>query len=175
MAQTSATRHGWQQHADLAVLRARADLVEALDRRFRGRRALPRPGRTSIAAVRLWLLALLSEQILELLAARPAFEAGLVFAPGLTGLQDSPDGCPAKRALPVQAHMLGDGSGSLQDRGRGRMAGGEEADVRARVADARDRIDGHIAGAGPQQVLVEEVSDSSALRAGVWRRLPEQQ
>jgi hypothetical protein len=31
------------------------------------------------------------------------------------------------------------------------MAGREEAGVRAWVADARDRIDGHVAGAGPQQ------------------------
>jgi hypothetical protein len=111
-----------------------------------------------MAAVRIWLLALLSEQMLELIAGQAGFKVGLVVTPGLTGLQDSPDGCPAERSLPVQTQMLGDGSGSLQDRGRGRMAGGEEAGVCAWVADARDRIDGHVAGAGPQQILVEEVS-----------------
>jgi hypothetical protein len=72
--------------------------------------------------------------MLELVAGQAGFKIGLVFAPGLAGLQDSPDGCPAKRSLPVQAHMIGDGSGSRHDRGRGRMAGGEEASVRARVA-----------------------------------------
>jgi len=79
-----------------------------------------------MAAVRIWLLALVSEQMLELIAGQAGLEVGLVFTPGLTGLQDSPDGCPAKRSLQVQAHiqahMPGDGSGSLQDRGRGRMA-----------------------------------------------------
>lgn len=81
--------------------------------------SLPRPGRAGMAAVRIRLLALLSEQVLELIAGQAGFKVGLVFTPGLTGLQDSPGGCPAKRSLPVQAHMLGDGSGSLQDRGRG--------------------------------------------------------
>jgi len=92
--------------------------------------------------------------MLELIAGQAGFQVGLVITPGLTGLQDSPDGSPAKRSLPVQAHMPGDGSGSLQDRGRGRMA----SRLRARVADAEDRVNGHVAGAGPQQVLVHEIS-----------------
>jgi hypothetical protein len=54
-----------------------------------------------MAAVRLWLLALLSEQMLELIVGQAGFKVGLIFTSGLTGLQDSPDGCPAKRALPV--------------------------------------------------------------------------
>jgi len=85
--------------------------------------------------------------VLELSGARAGFKVGLVVTLGLAGLQDNPDCCPAKRALPVQAHLPGDGSGSLQDGGRGRMAGGEGAGVRAWVADARYRIDGHVAGA----------------------------
>ena len=76
-----------------------------------------------MAATRISLLALLSEQMLELLAGQAGLKVGLVLTPGLTGLQDSPDGRPAERAMPVQAHVPGDGSGSPQDRGRGRMAG----------------------------------------------------
>ena len=56
--------------------------------------------------------------------------------------------------------MLGDGFGSLQDRGRGRIAGGGEADVRGWVADARDRIDGHMAGAEPATALQVDIRGS---------------
>jgi hypothetical protein len=38
------------------------------------------------------------------------------------------------------------------------MASGKEPGIRARVADARDRIDGQIADAVPQQILVQEIS-----------------
>jgi hypothetical protein len=72
-----------------------------------------------MAAVRIWLLALLSEQVLELIAGQAGFKVGLVFTPGLTGLQDSPDGCPAERSLPVQGHMLGDGSGPCRSSSTG--------------------------------------------------------
>jgi ribosomal protein S27AE len=70
----------------------------------------------------------------SLTAARRFGCSACLSSPGLTGLQDNPDGCPAKRSLPVRAYMLGDGFGSLQDRGRGRIAGGEEANVRGWVA-----------------------------------------
>src|SRR5580700_4697109 len=38
------------------------------------------------------------------------------------------------------------------------MPGGKEADIRARLAEARDRVDGHVPVAGPENILVEEVS-----------------
>jgi hypothetical protein len=65
--------------------------MEVLDRRLRGHRTFPRPGRTSLAAAGVWLLALPSEQMLELIAERAGFQSGLVLTPGLTGLQDSPE------------------------------------------------------------------------------------
>jgi hypothetical protein len=82
----------------------------------------------------------------------------LIFSPGLTGLQNRPDHRPAARTVFVQTHTFGDGASSLENHGRRRMVSGEKADVRAWIAHAGDRIDGHIAGLRAQQVLVQEVS-----------------
>jgi hypothetical protein len=112
------------------------------------------------AGSRRGLLTLLTDaqQLLELASCQGSFKIGLVLPPGVTCLQDSPDGRPSLRAIPIQAHLPGDCVRSLQDVGRGPMACGKEADVGAWVSDAWDWINGHIACAVPQEVLVEEVS-----------------
>jgi hypothetical protein len=99
-----------------------------------------------------------AQQLLEFATCQAGFKIGLIVPPGVTGLQNGPDGRPSLRAMPIQAHLLGDRVRSLQDPGGGPMACGKEADVSARVPDAWDWINRHIACAVPQEVLVEEVS-----------------
>ena len=80
---------------------------------------------------------LLSDQMPEMIAAHADFKTSLVGTPGLTGLEYSPDGRPAKRSLPVQAHMPGDGSARCRIVVAGGWAAGEDADSRAGIAEAR--------------------------------------
>ena len=89
--------------------------------------------------------ALLSEQMPGLIAGQAGVKVGLVVTPGLTGLQDSPDDCPARRLLPVQAHTPGDGPA----RCRMLAAIGWQAAKKPTSAHGspmrRDRIDGQAA------------------------------
>jgi len=99
-----------------------------------------------------------AQQLVELATCHDGFKIGLVLPPGVTSLQHGPDGRPSLRAMPVQAHLPRDCVGSLQDAGSGPMTGGKETDVGARISDARDWINGHVACAVAQEVLVEEVT-----------------
>jgi hypothetical protein len=98
------------------------------------------------------------EQFLELAARQASFKVGLIFPPGLTGLQDGPDGRPLLRTVAIKIHPPGDRVRSLKYRGCGRMARGKQANVGARISAARDGVDGHVARTVPHEVLVEKVS-----------------
>lgn len=97
------------------------------------------------------------EEAVEPVGHQQAVQRSLVVPPCLGVLVDRPDRRPPPGAVWVQVHPFRDGAGARENGGGGRVAGGEEPDVRARVTDPGKRVACHVPGPALEEVLAREV------------------